>query len=176
MGIGYKLLRIKYGDPDFYLATLEIDDENNENRSNCIDRLNASHRTSAVTPLSIVCCRTGHTIACAENIFYHKKEVYTVRQVLICPDYDHEIENVCSQGFHYFLNREIAMAYRGGTEITLETARINLQGQVVATVDQKRCLINLLPVSVIHLEHRGYCYLISPYLDMSTIIKRAFAV
>ena len=100
--IGYKKLR------NNLIAELEILGDNNENRSDIVDPINAEHRCSKVRVLSI----KDHDGKPYDegNSLNDKQFIYKVGEI-IETEYDKNIDKVCSSGIHYFLSYKRAKEY-----------------------------------------------------------------
>ena len=97
MNIGYKKLQ------NDYIAKLKILGKTNENRNDIIDPRYAKYRTSKVKVLKIFKNgKRGIKIIKQMNGLHDKNFVYTVGKEIYVPDYDKNVNNVCSQGIHYF--------------------------------------------------------------------------
>lgn len=100
--IGYKKLR------NNLIAELEILGDNNENRSDIVDSINAKYRCSKVRVLSI---KDYDGKAHEEGrSLYNGEFIYKVGEI-IETEYDKDIDKVCSSGIHYFLSYERAEKY-----------------------------------------------------------------
>lgn len=102
MNIGYKKLQ------NGLIAELEILGENNEKRKNVVVKEMAKYRCSEVKVLSItdidgILYDIGFSM-------YKWSFSYEVGKI-IKTNYDTNIENVCSEGIHYFKNKERALRY-----------------------------------------------------------------
>ena len=104
--VGYK----RCGD---YVVELEIIGENNERRKDVVDTCKeyAKFRTSKAFVQKIF-----NLDKCVENIPVVKSDydpnfVYKKGQVVEVKDYDKDLNEVCSEGIHYFLSFEAAEFY-----------------------------------------------------------------
>ena len=97
MNIGYKKLQ------NDYIAKLEILGKTNENRIDIANPRYAKYRTSKVKVLKIFKNgKRGIKIIKQMNGLYDKKFVYTTGKEIYVSNYDEDVNNVCSQGIHYF--------------------------------------------------------------------------
>ena len=109
--IGYKIAST---DNKRVLVTLEIpvDSNTNLNRADIKDKEFAKYRCDKAKVLSIE-DNEGNKYVSARSIMYDKKIVeYNVNEEVKEPNYDKDINIVCGEGIHFFLNKEIALFYR----------------------------------------------------------------
>ena len=96
MNIGYKKLR------NDYIAELEILGKTNENRDDIANPQYAKYRTSKVKVLKIFHMNDEMQVIQQMNGFYDENFIYIVGKEMHVSDYDENVNNVCSQGIHYF--------------------------------------------------------------------------
>ena len=100
MNIGYKKLR------GGYIAKLEIFGKTNENRQDIADPLYAKYRTSNVKVLKIfhMNSEVNDETRVIDKMrgLYDKNFSYIVGEEMHVFGYDENINEVCSQGIHYF--------------------------------------------------------------------------
>ena len=97
MNIGYKKLQ------NDYIAELEILGKTNENRDDIADPQYAKYRTSKVKVLKIFKNgKRGIKIIKQMNGLHDVNFVYTTGEEMHVSNYDEDVNEVCSQGIHYF--------------------------------------------------------------------------
>ena len=104
MNIGYKKLQ------NGYIAELEILGKTNENRRHIENPQYAKYRTSKVKVLKIF--KNERRGIKQMNGLYDKNFVYGVGKEIHVANYDENMNNVCSQGIHYFKTLEQAKMWK----------------------------------------------------------------
>ncbi len=108
--IGYKVAK---NDETRVIITLEIPEDalTNMNRSSVAIKETAKYRTNKAKVLKIEDSE-GNTYQSAESGFYYtKKLTYKIGEVIVCEDFDMNLEKICSTGIHFFLDRKLAEEY-----------------------------------------------------------------
>ena len=108
--IGYKAA---FNENTRVVITLEIPDDalTNINRTSVVVKEKAKHRANKVKVLKIE-DKQGKEYKTAETGFFREKIlVYRVGETLEEPTYDTDIEQVCSRGIHFFLDKTVAEQY-----------------------------------------------------------------
>jgi len=108
--LGYKAA--KNGDTRVVI-TLEIPEDalTNLKRTSIVNSQKAKYRANKVKVLKIEDAE-GNAYETAETGFFAEKKLsYKVGEVLEEPTYDSDIEQVCSRGLHFFLDRKVAEQY-----------------------------------------------------------------
>ncbi len=107
--IGYKVA--KCGEKRA-IVTLEIPEDaiTNMNRSTIAVRQTAKYRANKVKVISIE-DKEGNTYKIARSCFFDRDILYEVHKMVVCEDFDMTLENVCSSGIHFFLDRKVAEQY-----------------------------------------------------------------
>ncbi len=92
---------------DRVLVTLQIPDDalSNINRKNIDDPIKAKYRTNKAIVVDIENAKSCHTL------FSNKIIHYNVGDTIIIDDFDLDLENVCSRGIHFFIDKERALLY-----------------------------------------------------------------
>lgn len=111
--IGYKKCR------DNIMLKLEILGKNNEKRENAVVPEFAKMRSSKVKVLKIYKLHFNQKGKRVETVMNHvtaqsKHDIkfkYKFNEIIEVDTYDENIENVCSQGIHYFMSEEAAYYY-----------------------------------------------------------------
>ena len=106
MNIGYKKLQ------NNYIAKLEILGKTNENRKNIANLQYAKYRTSKVKVLEIFHMNDKTRVIKQMNGLYDINFVYTAGEEICIDNYDENINEVCSQGIHYFKTSEQAKMWQ----------------------------------------------------------------
>ena len=84
----------------------------NDKRTNIINPEFAKLRTDKVAILDIEDITTGEKLKSIHNTFYFDKKIeYKVLTIIIEPNYDLNLDNVCAPGIHIFKSRERAKTY-----------------------------------------------------------------
>jgi len=101
--IGYKKAR------NNILVTLQIpyDAKHNIDRKNISDKQYAKYRCSHAKVIDIIDLDNNTSIDKA-NSLHDSKFSYTLGQDVICDTFDTNLENVCSEGIHFFLDKDRA--------------------------------------------------------------------
>ena len=110
--IGYKAAKTLKGDVRV-LITLEIPEDalTNCNRSNIVVKETAKYRANKVKVLKIE-DENGKEYETAKTGFYINKHlIYKLNEIVEEPNFDNNLEEVCSSGIHFFLNKEVASKY-----------------------------------------------------------------
>lgn len=108
--LGYKVAQSEH---EKVIVTLEIPEDaiTNMNRQDVVDVSKAKHRTNKAKVISIEDLK-GNTYNKAESYKYNKKSlIYEVGKTVFVDDFDTNIDNLCSTGIHYFLDKELAKMY-----------------------------------------------------------------
>ena len=95
------------------LVTLEIPEDALTNicRTNIVNRDTAKYRTNKAKVISIE-DSDGKKYTSAITGFYDNKSLtYNVGEEVVSDEYDKDIENVCSSGIHFCLNKHVAELY-----------------------------------------------------------------
>jgi antitoxin component YwqK of YwqJK toxin-antitoxin module len=95
------------------LITLEIprDALTNMNRTNVVNKQTAKYRTNKAKVLNIF-DSNGNKYTTAKSGFYDKGILeYRVGELIIEPNFDTNLEEVCSKGIHFFLDKKVAEEY-----------------------------------------------------------------
>ena len=109
--IGYKVAQTT--DEKRVIITLDIPNDacTNMNRTNIVNKDTATYRTNKATVRSIE-DENGNIYETATSCIYTDNQLtYNIGETLVVEDYDTNVENVCSTGIHYFLNRRVAELY-----------------------------------------------------------------
>ena len=107
--IGYKVAKT---DDKRVIITLEIpaDAKTNLHRSNIVDSEKAKYRSNKVKVLKIEDNRRKEYMTAVSICINDRKIEYVVGEV-IETKFDNNIDNVCSSGIHFFLDKEVAKNY-----------------------------------------------------------------
>jgi antitoxin component YwqK of YwqJK toxin-antitoxin module len=112
--IGYKIGQIKVDSKQIrVLITLDIDINNcktNLNRKDIKDKEYAKYRCDKAKVISIE-DNEGNKYSNAFSPFYDKIIEYKVGEKVEEPVYNKDIDVVCGEGIHFFINKEIALLY-----------------------------------------------------------------
>ncbi len=95
------------------LVTLQIpkDARTNIQRKDIKNKKYAKYRCNKATVISIV-DQEGNKYKSANTSFYNKKKLtYIVGKKVIEPKYNIDVETVCGEGIHFFLDKEVAILY-----------------------------------------------------------------
>jgi hypothetical protein len=94
------------------IVTLEIPEDaiTNMNRSTIAVRQTAKYRANKVKVISIE-DEEGNMYKIARPCFFDRDILYEVPKMVVCEDFDMTLENVCSSGIHFFLDRKVAEQY-----------------------------------------------------------------
>ena len=109
--IGYKVAQTT--DEKRVIITLDIPEDTytNMNRTDIVNKDTAKYRANKATVLSIE-DENGNMYETATSCIHTDKQLtYKVGETVVVEDYDTNIENVCSSGIHYFLNKRVAELY-----------------------------------------------------------------
>ncbi len=112
--IGYKIGQITLGDTQIrVLITLEIpnDAQTNLNRTDIKDKKYAKYRCNKALVISIEDNKGNKHENAFSSIYNEKSIEYKVGEKVEEPNYDKDIDIVCGEGIHFFLNKEIALLY-----------------------------------------------------------------
>ena len=107
--IGYK---IAYAGTIKVLITLQIPSDalTNAHRPNIIDPQYAKYRANKVFVVSIIDYYNKEHMM-AKSGFYAKKLVY-VKNQFVCSEFNPDINIVCGEGIHYFLDKYLTINYK----------------------------------------------------------------
>ena len=112
--IGYKIGQIILGNTQIkVLITLEIpnDAQTNLNRTNIKHKEYAKYRCNKALVISKKDKKENKHENAFSSIYNEKSIEYKVGEKVEEPNYDKDIDIVCGEGIHFFLNKEIAMLY-----------------------------------------------------------------
>ena len=108
--IGFKCAKV---DDVRVLVTLDIPEDaiTNINRTNVAVKETAKYRANKAKVIKIEDV-DGNEYTEAITGFYHNKLlIYTIDETIEVDDYDMYLEDVCTSGIHFFLNRRVAELY-----------------------------------------------------------------
>lgn len=137
--IGYK----KCGS---YLVTLVIPKNaiTNQHREGVFDIYNAKHRTNIAYVKDIHHIHDIHQKSKCAISTYHKNWLrYVVGTFIKEPRFDMNLNKICAEGIHYFLNKDLAINYTGKKETYIGNIfdgiciYYNGQGKPVYTIQYK---------------------------------------
>ena len=99
------------------------DTKTNESRSNCVDTEYAKFRASQLDVIMIINVNDGTNVESIDNTYinvYGDKEshiMYTVNKRVEADNFDTELNEVCSNGIHYFKSIKAAYFYRNVNKV-----------------------------------------------------------
>jgi hypothetical protein len=116
--IGYKIAQVQLNEQDIrrVLVTLEIsnDDINfksNLHRKDIIDATKAKYRCNKAKVLKIEDAEGKEYPEATTHCYQDKKLKYVVGEEVEEMNYNTDIEVVCGEGIHFFLDKEVALLY-----------------------------------------------------------------
>ena len=131
--IGYKIIFSNDSQRKRLLVTLEIpqDAKTNLNRPGLIDPQHAKYRCDKALVVSIHCQQSGTEYTTGISGFWSDTVVYTKNEI-VSSEFNPDLENSCSTGIHFFIDKQTAMCYRmcevkwnmSGTEVPIKTVEL----------------------------------------------------
>ena len=112
--LGYKIAQVRLNNKENkrVLITLEIpnDAKTNINRENIFDPIKAKYRSNKVKVIKIQ-DENNYEYKEAESMFCLKKIIYIKGRETYERDFHQDLEVVCGEGIHFFLDKEVALNY-----------------------------------------------------------------
>jgi hypothetical protein len=106
---------ICYKSCDNYLLTLQKlhDTITNESRSDVSDSRYAKFRANKLKVIRIEDKDSGKQIDSVENSCYQQSKIlYQINKTVVVPDYNLDLDVICTTGVHYFKDREVAWQWQ----------------------------------------------------------------